>query len=41
MLSKIKEIIEAYAVKMNPTPEQKATAQIRISICSHVEGCSD
>jgi hypothetical protein len=33
MFDKIKEIIEAYAVKVNPTQEQKEAAEVRLATC--------
>ena len=33
MLSKIKEIIQAYAIAINPTEEQKQWAEKRLQIC--------
>lgn len=36
-LSKIKEIIEAWAISVNPTPEQKNRAVIRYTICKNCE----
>lgn len=35
-LSKLKEIIEAWAISVNPTPQQKNRAVIRYAIC---KGC--
>lgn len=33
MLSKIKEIVQAYAAAINPTEEQKRIAEERLKIC--------
>jgi hypothetical protein len=37
MISKIKEIIQSYAAAMNPTPEQKYIAEIRLHTCMNCE----
>ena len=37
MLSKIKEIIQAYAIAINPTKEQKQWAEKRLEICMKCE----
>ena len=36
-LSKLKEIIEAWAISVKPTPEQKNRAVIRYAICKTCE----
>ena len=36
-LSKIKEIIEAWAISIKPTPEQKTRAIVRYTICQKCE----
>lgn len=36
-LSKLKEIIEAWAISVKPTPEQKNRAVIRYAICKECE----
>jgi hypothetical protein len=37
MISKIKEIIQSYAIAMNPTPEQKYVAEVRLQMCMNCE----
>jgi hypothetical protein len=37
MLSKIKEIIQSYAIAMHPTPEQKYIAEIRLMTCMNCD----
>ena len=37
MISKIKEIVQSYAIMVNPTPEQKQIAEIRIATCMSCE----
>lgn len=37
MISKIKEIIQSYAIAMNPTEEQKYVAEVRLQMCMNCE----
>ena len=37
MLSKIREIIHSYAISINPTPEQKYIAEVRLHTCMNCE----
>lgn len=37
MISKVREIVEAYATMINPTESQKQAAEIRLQICMGCE----
>jgi hypothetical protein len=37
MTEKIREIVESWAISINPTPEQKRVAEIRLKTCTGCE----
>ena len=37
MIAKIKEIVQSYAIAMNPTEEQRQIAEIRLITCMNCE----